>query len=536
MPNYQLSPSNDKYTNAANPPKLDRVVFTIDHIHAGGYQTPSTYEVVKYLVDRKIPVAVFFQATSPSNNYEFDRTNARMLYNLAPHLVSLGVHPLPKGYNQSQHMVVFNLLNNMIKDITGKKTKIMSYHGAGAGPMPGIHFPGIEYARGIGSHWTPSSDDPLDTPVMVLNSVKRAFHYTTERNAAGLSSTLFIHTNELKPGSVKKQVFDTFVSEVLSQRLRAQPYYEAMCEDFNTTPTDDNGGSGNSGGGSTPTTPSIEVGSLRLSASEAGSRRPLKANFKIQTTNGKVIKTASNVASELFIIPVGTYKVSATARGQTKTKTITLTRLKGLHHIFLIPNASGSSGSGHSGSSGTGLQGSLRLSASDRGTRRPLIADFLVQDLSGRLIQSATNTASHLFRLPPGDYQVSAVVNSVTASNDITLTATQGIHHIFLIPQAGIAPTPLPTPPPTQPVTREVLGSLRLSASDKNTRRPMKADFIIENMAGKLVDTAANVTSSMFRIPAGRYRVKAHSNGRFVSDIINLPETQGMHHIFLIPS
>lgn len=548
MPTYQLSPVSQKYTNAANPPALDKVVFTIDHIHAGGHRVSSTYEVVKFLVDRKIPVTVFFQATSPSNNYEFDRKNARMIYNLAPHLVTLGVHPLPKGFNQSQHMVVFNLLNDIIEEITGKKSTVLSYHGSGAGPMPGISFPGIQYARGIGSSWSASGDNPLNTPVTVLNSVQRSFEYTTERNAAGLSSTLFVHSSELVPGSVRKEIFDSYISEVLSRRLQAVSYYDAMQADFKATSPDTGGGTNgdNTGGSTGGGTSGGGTGSLRLSASEAGTRRPVKANFKIQKLNGEVVETASNLTSEQFFIPVGKYKVSATALGKTETTEVTLTRSQGLHHVFLIPtNSRGSSRGSGSSSGGTttppansGAKGSLRLSASEKETRRPIKADLLIQDLAGRLIDSASNTVSHLFRLPPATYQVSAIVGSSTATNEITLTATQGIHHIFMVPEfsdgSSGTPTP-PTTPTTPPSGAAGLGSLRLSASEKDTRRPMKADFIIEDMNGKLIDTAANVKTSLFRIPAGEYTLKAHANGKFVSATVNLSHTQGIHHIFLIP-
>lgn len=545
MPTYRLSNVSKRYLNAANPPTLDKVSFTIDHIHAGSQQLPSTYEVVKFLVDTGIPVTVFFQATSPSHDYEFDRDNARLIYGLAPHLVTLGVHPLPKGNSQAKQLATFNVINNIIKEITGKNPVVLSYHGAGAGPMPGITFPGIKYARGIGSTWTAGADDPLDTPVMPLNSVQRSFDYTTERNAAGYTSTLFLHSSELTTGSVKKEIFDTYITEVKAQRLQALSYFDAMEADFKApasggSGSSGSGSSGSNGGNTPPVTDPTATGSLRLSASEAVSRRPVKATFKIQKLTGETVATASNLTSKQFIVPVGKYRVSATALGKTETKELELTKAKGLHHIFMIPASSSSGGSTGSNPPLTtppvssGAQGSLRLSASEKQTRRPIKADFLIHNLSGKLLQSATSTTSQLFRLPPATYQVSAMVGGVSASNEITLTATQGIHHIFLIAAAGDSNNS-PTAPST-PTNTSALGSLRLSASEKDTRRPMKADFIIEDMTGKLVDTAADMATSLFRIPAGQYRIKAHANGKSVTATINLTQRQGIHHIFLIPS
>lgn len=180
---YKLSTVRNRYPASANPPVLDKVCFTIDHIHAGNHHVSSTYEVVKFLVDLQIPVTVFVQATNPSHDYEYDRNNARLIYGLAPHLVSLGVHPLSGTHSQAEQTAVHNTINNIIKSVTGRNPVIMSYHGAGAGPRPGISFPGIKYARGIGSTWARGTDDPLDTPVMVLNSVERSFAYTRDRKS-----------------------------------------------------------------------------------------------------------------------------------------------------------------------------------------------------------------------------------------------------------------------------------------------------------------------------------------------------------------
>jgi hypothetical protein len=528
MPIYTLSNTQERYLNSANPPVLDKVVFTIDHIHAGNFEISSTYEVVKFLTDAGIPVTVFFQVTNPSHNYEFDRNNARLIYGLAPHLVTLGVHPLPKGNTAAKQLEVFNVISGIIKDVTGKKPLVLSYHGSGAGPMSGIIFSGIKYARGIGSAWAQGGDDRLNTPVMVMNSIKRSFDYTIERNAAALSSTLFVHTQELAPNLLKKSIFDTYVKEVIARRLQAVPYYEAMLADFKDSPSEPP---------EPPTTGSVAKGSLRLSASEKVTRRPLKADFKIQTLNGNIVETANHVTTQQFRIPVGKYRVSATALGKTESKDIELTKLQGLHKIFLIPVSSTGEPSIPIPPTNTGALGSLRLSASEKGTRRPVIADFLIQDLANREIARTSATKSELFRLPPNRYQVSAIVDGVSISSEITLTSTQGIHHIFLVsPASGGGTTSPPTQPPTTPPPSSVAkASLRLSASEKSTRRPLKADFVIEDMNGKQIDSASGVTN-LFRIPAGQYRIKATWKGKVASSTIDLKLTMGLHHIFLIPA
>ncbi len=247
MPVYSPSHVVKTYGFSASPPTLDKVVFTIDHIHQGGSGIYSTFDVVKYLVSKQIPVTVFMQCTDPVNLCRVDKRNARDIVNLAPHLVNLGAHSLSPGNSQLAQRNNLILVRDAIRDISGTSLPIMSYHGSGAGPEPDIHYAGITYARGIHSRWsTARNDDPLNTPVMGLGSVNAAFDFIRLRNLAGLSATLFVHTSELTSGSRKKRVFDTLVKEVTARHLQALPYYDAMRVDY--------GGSAPSAPG-TPTTP-----------------------------------------------------------------------------------------------------------------------------------------------------------------------------------------------------------------------------------------------------------------------------------------
>ena len=543
MATYRLSNVTDRYNFVARPPVLDRVAFTIDHIHAGNSGSCSTYEVVKFLVDRNIPVTLFIQATNPSNNYEYDRGNARMIYQLAPNLVTLGVHPLPKGNTQANQSRVHNIIREIIKDVTGTFPAVLSYHGAAAGPEAGITFSGIKYARGIQSAWAAGTDDRKDTPVTVMNSVGRAFAYTSQRNAAGYSSTLFLHTSELRANTTKKLIFDTFIQEVLSRRIQAVSYMSAMNVDFNVSVTP------------TPPTPiptpptgggSGAVGSLRLSASTKVGRRPVNANFLIEKLNGDDVANANNVKSQAFRIPVGQYKITAKIGNVSETATINLTATQGIHHIFLMP-AAGSGGSTPTPNptptqpnSSTAL-GSIRLSASTKVGRRPVNADFLIEGIGNTTVEIATNLKSKAFRIPVGRYKITAKIGNVTEVSNINLTATQGIHHIFLMPSSNSSTptttTPPATPSPSTPPANSVgLGSLRLSASTQVGRRPIAVDFTIDKLNGDAIRNVRDVTTQLFRLPAGRYRTTARLGGRVVTEDINLTATQGVHHIFLMPS
>ncbi len=236
MPEYIQSNVRKKYISSANPPILDRVVFTIDHIHNGNSHVPSTLEVVRFLINKKIPVTVFMECKDPRNKCFIDQEEAQKIYNLNPDLITLGVHSLSIKNTQEKQSENLELINDVILNITGSRSTILSYHGKNAGPEPGIHYNNIIYARGINTWSAPEKDDPLNTPVMGLKTVKSAFEYIKRRNEYGLSATLFVHSVELRNGSPKKRVFDTLVKEVEERRLQALDYYSAMERDFSPNP------------------------------------------------------------------------------------------------------------------------------------------------------------------------------------------------------------------------------------------------------------------------------------------------------------
>jgi len=226
---------NITYGESAKPPRLDKIVFTIDHIHNGGPGIYSTYDVVAHLVKHKIPVTIFMECTDPTNLCRIDKKYAKKIYELSPEFVSLGVHALPRGHTQEEQSNRLNLINDAIEEITGKRSNILSYHGANAGPEPGIHFDGIKYARGIKTWFAAQRPNKLNTPIMYLNSVSSAFKYIKARNKAGLSASLFVHTVELRSGSRLKLVFDTLVKQVIQQKLHAVKYYPAMEVDYSAS-------------------------------------------------------------------------------------------------------------------------------------------------------------------------------------------------------------------------------------------------------------------------------------------------------------
>ena len=325
MATYQPSNIQKKYNFSANPPILDKIVFTIDHIHAGDHHLNSTYEVVKFLTDRKIPVTVFIQSTNPSNDYEFDRHNARLIYSLAPHLITLGVHPLPRGASQQQQRKVFNAISRIVQDVTKNNPATLSYHGQGAGPMRGISFPGITFARGIHHAWSVNGDNPLNTPVMPLASVSRAYEYIHERNNVALSATLFVHSAELRKRTRQKRVFDTLVRDVMQHRLQALPYLQAMRSDFKRNDSS-----------SIRQTPPHATGVMRLSALTKRGKRPVSVSFSIKQRDGGYTNAVANVNTRQFSLPVGQYRVTAKIGRTTETKDLTLTATQGIHHIFLM--------------------------------------------------------------------------------------------------------------------------------------------------------------------------------------------------------
>jgi len=233
MPYYRLSHTTQRYPHSARPPVLDRVVFTIDHVHQGGAGLYSTYDVVRYLTDRKIPVTIFIQCTDPRNRCIRDNRYARKIYQLNPALVSLGAHSLSPRTSPARQRENYELIQDTIRSITGVNTQILSYHGRNAGPEAGVSYLGIKYARGIKSAWsTARFDNLLDTPVVPMHSENAAFEYTRLRNLSGFSSTIFVHSLELRNGMRQKRVFDTFIRSVVERKIQAVSYIHAMQADY----------------------------------------------------------------------------------------------------------------------------------------------------------------------------------------------------------------------------------------------------------------------------------------------------------------
>ena len=237
MPTYKQSNVTKIYQGSTTSSALDRVVFTIDHVHHGGPGLYDTLDVVAFLVGKKIPITIFIQCSDPLNRCPKERASAKQLFDLDPHLVSLAPHSLsPKNSPLAQRNNL-SLIQDVIKDTTNAHSSVMSYHGHRAGPENGISYAGIDYARGIKTSSRTQSDNPFDTPVMGLNSVSSAFNYTSSRNSKGFCATLFVHSSELRNGTPKKRVFDTFVKEVDASRLQAVDYHSAMRSDFSASPS-----------------------------------------------------------------------------------------------------------------------------------------------------------------------------------------------------------------------------------------------------------------------------------------------------------
>ena len=202
----------------------------------------------------------------------------------------------------------------------------MSYHGHNAGPISGLIFPGVRYARGVTNAWTPGGNDSLNTPVVTAHTIKRCLEEIEAMNNAGLVPTFFFHTHELISGhGTFKSRFDNIVNLVLHQKLAAVPYLAAMETSFNDT-------SSSSGGGN-----NIVTRPCRISASEIGTLRPIKVDFSIVGVDGQEVDSATNLDTEVFILPVGDYTVKASINGNIRdSKNLTLTSAGGLHVIVYV--------------------------------------------------------------------------------------------------------------------------------------------------------------------------------------------------------
>lgn len=334
MPHYQPSSVSGQYTHMARPPFPDKISFTLDHLQVSTPAAPGTADIVRYLTARDIPVTVFVRCAEPRNGCPRNRPLAEEVYRINPRLVTLGVHSRSKTRPRQEQLDNLAAINNMIEDITGKKSMVMSYHGKNAGPVPGFSFPGMRYCRGITSKWSSAGFDGFNTPVVSANTIKKCYAEVAAMNKSGLVPTLFFHSHELSkaPGHrIFKSRFDNFVNDIVHKNLQAVHYLEAMETSLNP-------GSAPVSGGDTDDsdTPTI-TRRFRVSASEIGTLRPVKVDYIIEDADGRQVGMTQNKTTELFTLPVGDYIVRARVNNQERChQHFTLTVAGGLHVILYV--------------------------------------------------------------------------------------------------------------------------------------------------------------------------------------------------------
>lgn len=191
--------------------------------------------------------------------------------------------------------------------------------------------------------------------------------------------------------------------------------------------------------------------------------------------------------------------------------------------------------------------GGLRLSALTKSGKRPTFVSFIIQRLSGELIDTIQNVKTQQLSLPAGKYKITAQTANSSTVKEIEVLSTKGIHEIFLIPadssltqQSSPQAAPVTSPqasvalPPTTtsvatpsseaatPSTNNTApqvndsnksGKLELFAQNGSNNSPVRSNFYVQMPNGTMVASKVYVDSIGYRLPEGPYKVIVRATG-----------------------
>ncbi len=142
--------------------------------------------------------------------------------------------------------------------------------------------------------------------------------------------------------------------------------------------------------------------------------------------------------------------------------------------------------------------GMLNLNAVDFETNDSLTANFEVFNSENKKIAESKNTSHTSFRLPTGQYKV--VTTLVLPKNSRPSEPIISTQFASIRTNGTVQKTFKLEPPST-------VGVLQVSAKNPNSKKIIRADYIIQKENGETVATRQNVSSTLFKLKAGSYKV-----------------------------
>ena len=269
--------------------------------------------------------------------------------------------------------------------------------------------------------------------------------------------------------------------------------------------------------------PPSTIGVLQVSAKDAKTHKIMRASYTIQNEDGTTIAKRQNVASTLFKLKAGSYKVTVKSGQQTDFRTVIIDPGESTKEVFNLQEAN--------------QQGRLLVRIFDTKTNKPVSGDILIATPHGDTIQKLTAVSKTELSLPQGDYTIKVTGPNGESSKKIRIVAGRANNEIFRFDVADepvanevqitenvkiVPPRPAVTESQNttnanneQPKTNlNTTGKLILFARNKENQSAVKSNFYVQTLSGKNIDKKIYADSATFDLKPGTYKVTVRSKNR----------------------
>lgn len=237
--------------------------------------------------------------------------------------------------------------------------------------------------------------------------------------------------------------------------------------------------------------PKSDEGILDVQVRAADSNVPLKANIYVQLTNGKHIAKQNYVEGAAFNLSPGTYRVTVKTKGKKDlVKELTIHQSATTRETFNLQSLVAQTPTKQPIAAQGTLAMALKSPNLDIAKFKPR---FMINDAKGKGVARVAGVAAEV-KLSPGVYNVSAYVGEERRLKKITIQADKLSKVEFNAAEFGAVVQAPPKNPPIQ--MSQKLGVLQLVAISAVTQQPLKVNYTVSTLAGKVIK-AANAVSIM---------------------------------------
>lgn len=313
--------------------------------------------------------------------------------------------------------------------------------------------------------------------------------------------------------------------------------------------------------------PAISTGILQVSAVSGNNNQATKTDFIIQDQQGKRVAIRQHVASTLFKLKSGIYKITAMSNGMSVERNITIEPDSSYKEVFKLTDTA----KNIPPKLVQRFPAKILLRAIDENSNTPLKADFTITQQNGKFIKRFAATPTAELSLAAGEYQIQATGPNGQTSRNITLESGQTLSETF---RFKIAKTKDPEPeiitqkphestsgeisnnvPEQDDVIADINDSvatnntptkdvpeiknettqamLRLKTVDSETKKPIKSNFYVQTLNGINIVNKIYADSASFKLDKGVYKITVKSsNKKTVSKTVSIDQDSRINRIF----